>query len=126
MGTPPPIRTGWGYTPPIRTGWVSPPPPWETEQQSKYLLRGERYASCVNAGGFSCFSQIFNLREELQEKDRELQKKDNDLYLAGKFGNELLETNSSLNKLLVTLTQETNRKIEVFINFELGVRKSIK
>ena len=60
-------------------------------------------------------SQIIHLREELQEKDRELQKKDNDLYLAGKFGNELLETNSSLNKQLETLTQESNRKIEVFI-----------
>ena len=36
-----------------RTG-VHPLPP-ETEQQSKYLLCGGRYCSCVHAGGLSCF-----------------------------------------------------------------------
>ena len=38
MGVPP-VRTGWGYHP--------------TEQQSEYLLRGGRYASCVRVRGLS-------------------------------------------------------------------------
>ena len=36
-----------------RTGVPLPPP--QTEQQNKYLLRGGRYASCLHAGGLSCF-----------------------------------------------------------------------
>ena len=37
------------------TGLPRPPPPPETEQQSDYLLRSRRYASCGQARGLSCF-----------------------------------------------------------------------
>ena len=36
--------------------------PPETEQHSKYLLNGGRYASCVHAAGLSCFSSWFAVR----------------------------------------------------------------
>ena len=61
----PPGRTEWGTprplpgqhrVPPGRTGWDIPHP--ETEQQSKYLLRCGRFASCVHAGRLSCFTSI--------------------------------------------------------------------
>ena len=42
-----------GSPPPIRTRWGTPTPPRETHQHSEYLLRGRRYASCVQAG-LSC------------------------------------------------------------------------
>ena len=84
MGYPPPIGTGWGTpmgtvrgtptpcwdwmgVPPVGTGWatpllgldgVPPLPHQETEQQSELLLRGGRYASCVHAGGISCYTHI--------------------------------------------------------------------
>ena len=48
---PPPSQVRMGY-PPARTGIPSSP---GTEQQSGHLLRGGRYASCVHAGGLSCF-----------------------------------------------------------------------
>ena len=41
-GVPP--RQGWGTSPPLG-------------QQKEYSLRGGRYASCVHAGGLSCFSE---------------------------------------------------------------------
>ena len=46
-GTP---HSGMGY-PPARSGWGTP----RIGQQKEYLLRGGRYASCVHAGGLSCF-----------------------------------------------------------------------
>ena len=58
----PSVGTSWGYppyldcigTPPVRTGWgYSPPLP--RQQQSEHLLHGGRYASCVHAGGLSCY-----------------------------------------------------------------------
>ena len=52
----PPIQ-GWG-TPLARSGRGFPPPngvpPW-IGQQMEYLIRRGRYASCVHAGGLSCF-----------------------------------------------------------------------
>ena len=56
-GVHPPCRgPAWG-TPPGRGGLpgVPPPPPPQQEQHSVYLLRGGRYASCVQAGGLSCY-----------------------------------------------------------------------
>ena len=69
MGVPH-IRTGWGYPlsgldgipPPLGLDGGTPwsgldegaQPPVMIEQQSEHLLRGERYASCVHAGGLSC------------------------------------------------------------------------
>ena len=67
-GVPHPLaRTGLGYLR-ARTwckpswDWRSTPPPYhETEQQSKHLLRGGRYASFGHAGGLSCsFFKFFN------------------------------------------------------------------
>ena len=46
QGTPPPT---WQGVPAQGT------PPPQQEQHSVYLLRGGRYASCVHAGGLSCF-----------------------------------------------------------------------
>ena len=40
---------GLGYPSP------APPPKKKTEQQSEHLLRGRQYASCVHAGGLSCW-----------------------------------------------------------------------
>ena len=60
-GTPAPHPgQDWG-TPSPRTGLGYPPQPGleypsKTEQQSKHLLRGGRYASCIHAGGLSCFN----------------------------------------------------------------------
>ena len=50
---PPPARTGWG-TPPPGQDWMGLPFPPYTEQHS-HLLHGGWYASCVHAGGLSCF-----------------------------------------------------------------------
>ena len=60
MGYPPDL--GWG-TPKPDLGWGTPPdlrgypPTWDgvPPQHSEYLLRGGRYASCVHAGGLSCY-----------------------------------------------------------------------
>ena len=41
--------------------------PRETEQQSEYLLRGGRYASCVHAGGLSCLSNALKCRRQLSK-----------------------------------------------------------
>ena len=58
LGVPPPGKgvspcagqiPGLGYTLP--------------EQHSVYLLRGGRYASCVHAGGLSCFTDFTHLTE---------------------------------------------------------------
>ena len=55
------LRLGYGYPPAgTRVTPSSPPPPPPpprprgTEQQSEYLLRGGRYASCGYTGGLSC------------------------------------------------------------------------
>ena len=48
MGTPPQVRIRWDIT--------LQPPPQPQEQQGEYLLRGGRYASCVHAGGLSCYN----------------------------------------------------------------------
>ena len=59
------VRMGVPQVPPIsRTGWGTPPlHPRETEQHSEeHLPRGERYASCVHAGGLVSILVIcFNL-----------------------------------------------------------------
>ena len=59
------IRTGWGtpYPPLVLDGGTPCQdgmgyPPQKTEQQSKHLLYGGRYACCVHAGGLSCSSLI--------------------------------------------------------------------
>ena len=41
----------WGTSPSQDRTGVTTPLPGETEQQSEYLLRGGRYASCVHPGG---------------------------------------------------------------------------
>ena len=50
----PPPDMGWGTPPDLR--WGTPLP--QTDQHSEHLLHGGRYASCVHAGGLSCF-QLF-------------------------------------------------------------------
>ena len=50
----PPPRPGLGYSSPDRD--------WST-QQSKYLLHGQRYASCVHAGGLSCLHGVLKCHE---------------------------------------------------------------
>ena len=74
MGVPP-VITGWGYPLPIRTGWGTPlhwdwmgvppplpplPPPPIMRQSSRAstCIAEGRYASCVHAGGLSCFVEI--------------------------------------------------------------------
>ena len=53
-GVPPPVRTGWA--PPPHQDWMGyPPPRQDTDQHSEHLLHGGRHASCVHAGGLSCF-----------------------------------------------------------------------
>ena len=56
-GHMPPLTELDGGTPSFLSGQDggNPPPPWETEQQSEYLLRGGPYASCIQAGGLSCY-----------------------------------------------------------------------
>ena len=49
----PPWTFDWVPHPPD-LGLGSPPPP-QTDQHSELLLRGGRYASCVHAGGLSCY-----------------------------------------------------------------------
>ena len=58
---PPPSRTGWGT---LHLGWGNPPPHQETEQHSEHLLSGRRYASCVHAGGLSCFEYTFSTMKD--------------------------------------------------------------
>ena len=55
-GYPPPPGHGMGY-PPWTWHGVTPPP--ETDQHSEHLLCGGRYASCVHAGGLSCYKLLF-------------------------------------------------------------------
>ena len=50
VGGVPPPDLGWGIPPDLGPG--TPPKP---DQHSEHLLRGGRYASCVHAGGLSCF-----------------------------------------------------------------------
>ena len=67
MGYPPDLgqgtpRPGTGYTPRPGTGYHPPDmgrgtPP----QHSEHLLRGGWYASCVHAGGLSCYCNGFNI-----------------------------------------------------------------
>ena len=63
MGVAPPPCPGLdGVHPsPSKTGWNTPLPNQETDQQSEHLLRGGRCASCVHAGGLSCFKPLFGL-----------------------------------------------------------------
>ena len=50
--------SGQGVPPSIRLyGGI----PLETELHSQYLLHGGRYASCVHAGGLSCFFCVYLL-----------------------------------------------------------------
>ena len=52
--TPTPVMDGG--TPPPSGHWIGYPPPYQKiEQPSEHLLCGGRYASCVHAGGLSCF-----------------------------------------------------------------------
>ena len=70
QGTPP--RPGMGYLPGPGTG--SPPRPgmgYPPSQHSEHLLRGRRYASCVLAGGVSCFSHCFSEWLSLQKVDNQ-------------------------------------------------------
>ena len=52
-GYPLPMRLDEGTCPIELDGGT--PSSRETEQHSRYLLRGKRYAACVHAGGLSCF-----------------------------------------------------------------------
>ena len=53
----PPSQVRMGYQPgQVRKGY----PSFGTEQQSEYLLHGGCYASCVHAGGLSCFKINLN------------------------------------------------------------------
>ena len=57
-----PTRFRWGVPQPGVSPvqrWSTPPPPPRIRQQMEYLGCGGRYASCVHAGGLSCFSFIF-------------------------------------------------------------------
>ena len=49
----PPVRSGWGVPWP-GMGYPCPPSPG-IGRQMEYLIRRGRYASCVRAGGLSCF-----------------------------------------------------------------------
>ena len=71
-GTPP-TRSGWGTTPDLGwgtplpdLGWgtpadLGPGPPLPPDQHSEHLIRGGRYASCVHAGGLSCYRMLLHL-----------------------------------------------------------------
>ena len=50
---PPPARSGWGGYPAGGGGT-------QVGQQKEYSLHGGRYASCVHAGGLSCFIVILH------------------------------------------------------------------
>ena len=65
---------GWG-SPTARSGWGTPWPgqdgvlPWpgqdwgtppRREQPSEHLLRGGRFASCIYAGGLSCYNYVWS------------------------------------------------------------------
>ena len=54
----PTSRTGWGTPPPSKTGWGSPSQ--ETEQHSKHLLHGGRYALVFTQEDFMVF--VVNLK----------------------------------------------------------------
>ena len=57
---PPPTRSGWGRGYPKiptlpRSRYLPPPPIPGIGQHMEYLIRCGRYASCVHAGGLSCY-----------------------------------------------------------------------
>ena len=56
-------RMGEGY---VFTLCVSPHPP--AGQQCEYVLRGGRYASCVHAGGLSCFFYVCDSESYVSQK----------------------------------------------------------
>ena len=60
-------RTGTGLGVPQPGHEWGTLPPSETEQQSEYLLRSGRYASCGHAGGLSCFLISFKVTMNLRE-----------------------------------------------------------
>ena len=51
---------GQGGKAPVQR-WGTPSQGWG--QQMEYLIRRERYASCIHAGGLSCFLYFWNSRE---------------------------------------------------------------
>ena len=67
-----PVQDCMGYPPPPQRLDGVPPPPLpphkETDQQSEHLLRGERYASCVHAGGLICFSSFHATHQHLGDQ----------------------------------------------------------
>ena len=60
-----------GY-PPSRTGWGTPPRQ-ETDQHSELLLCGGRYASCVHAGGLSCYPNFLSGYQHVNAVDTQIQ-----------------------------------------------------
>ena len=54
-GVPPPVQDWMGYLPPLWDWMEYPRLGQETDHHSEHLLHGRRYASCVHAGGLSCF-----------------------------------------------------------------------
>ena len=61
-GVTPPLQDWWGSPSLSKTGFGTPLQDWMgyplPHQQSEHLLRGGRCASCVHAGGLSCYFQI--------------------------------------------------------------------
>ena len=78
LGAPPPSKAGWGYppsrdgVPPCQEMGIPPPPsgpaigyPPPLGQQKEYLICRGRYASCLHAGGLSCFEFKVNYKSYL-------------------------------------------------------------
>ena len=58
MGVPLPSQPGKGVPPPPILTWNLEGGTPQPEHHTVYLLRGRRYASCVHAGGLSCYKYI--------------------------------------------------------------------
>ena len=66
LGYPTPHPGLDGDTPLLKLdGGTAPPPRQETDQHSEDLLRGGQYASCIHAGGLSCFSFYFAITDPI-------------------------------------------------------------